>query len=119
MAAVKVAPIVKAARQTVDGAIKNVKSLFRSSTTAASNAKPKPGIPLKTKAAIVAAGGIPIALGVGVGVGSYVGLKGLSSGIKEVASGGKQGASSLMFGLVVIVILIGVIGYAYVKMKQA
>jgi len=119
MAAVKAAPIVKAARQTVDGAIKNVKSLFRSSTTAAANAKPKPGIPLKTKAAIVAAGGIPIAAGVGIGVGSYVGLKGVSSGIKEVASGGKAGTSQLIFGLVVVIILIAVCGYAYIKIKQA
>ena len=117
--AVKAAPIVKAARQTVDGAIKNVKSLFRKTTTAAADAKPKPGIAPKTKAQIIAAGGIPIAAGVGIGVGSYVGLKGVSSGIKEVASGGKEGASNLIFGLVVIVILIAVIGFAYIKIKQA
>lgn len=116
---VKAAPIVKAARQTVDGAIKDVKNLFRTTTTAAADVKPKPGIPTKTKAAIVAAGGIPIAAGIGVGVGSYVGLRGVSSGIKEVASGGKQGASQLIFGLVVIVILIAVIGFAYIKVKQA
>ena len=116
---VKAAPIVKAARQTVDGATKEIKALFRGTTTAAADAKPKAGIPAKTKAQIIAAGGIPIAAGIGIGVGSYAGLKGVSSGIKEVASGGKQGASQLIFGLVVIVILIAVIGYAYIQIKQA
>lgn len=115
----KTAPIIKAARQTVDGATKNIKRLFRKTTTKAADAKPKQGIDPKTKAAIVAAGGIPIAAGVGVGVGSYVGLRGVSGGLREVAAGGKKGASQLLFGLVVLIVLIAVIGFAYIKVKQA
>jgi hypothetical protein len=115
----KTAPIVKAARQTVDGAIKEVKGIFRATTTAAADAKPKTGMSTATKEKIVAAGGIPIAAGVGVGVGSYVGLKGVSSGIKDIASGGKSGVTSLAIGLVVLIVLIAVISFAYIKVKQA
>lgn len=119
MAEAKPAPIIKAARQAVDETIKDAKALLSKAKTDAKDAKPKPGIPVKTKAAIIAAGGIPIAAGVGVGVGSYVGLKGISSGIKEVASGGKAGISQLAIGLVVVIILIAVIGFAYVQVKKA
>jgi len=119
--ALKVAKIVKAARQSTDAAVKNTKAALRSASTTAKDAKAtsKTALDAKTKAKIAAAAGVPIAAGVGIGVGSYVGLKGVSSGVKEVASGGSKGVTSLAIGLAFIGILAVIIVFAYRQIKKA
>lgn len=119
--AIKIAKIVKAARQGTDEVVKTTKSALRSTSTKAKNAlkTEKDAIDPKTKTRIAAAAGIPIAAGIGIGVGSYVGLKGVSSGVKEVASGGKAGISSLAVGLAFIGVLAVIIVFAYTRIKRA
>lgn len=119
--AIKVARIVKAARQSSDTAIKSTKAALNSASTKAKNAirTGKEAIDDKTKTRIAAAAGIPIAAGIGVGVGSYVGLKGVSSGVKEVASGGSKGVTSLAIGLIAIGVLVVIIVYGFRAVKRA
>lgn len=113
------APIVKATREGAEGGITAIRQFFRSTAGTAKTSAPVQTDAMKaqTRNKLILAGGVPLVAGAGIGAGSYVGLTGVSSGIKQVASGGKEGISQLGIGLVVVVILIVVCVWAYTKTR--
>ncbi len=113
------APIVKATREGAEGGITAIRQFFRGTGNAANAAKPatSEAMAAQTRNKLILAGGVPLVAGVGIGAGTYAGLTGVSGGIKQVASGGRQGITQLGIGLVVVLILIVVLVWAYGKIR--
>lgn len=100
--------------KAVRSGIKGTKSFFRSLTKTA----PKGKLTQDTKIRIAAGAGIPLAVGIGVGAGTYVGAKGISAGIKEMAGGSSEGLKKTGIGLAVIAVVVLIMVFAYSRLSK-
>lgn len=101
-------------KKAVQSSIKGTKSFLRSLT----KSTPKGKLTQDTKTKIAAGAGVPLAVGIGVGAGTFVGAKGISAGIKEMAGGSSEGLKKTGIGLAVIAVVVLIMVFAYSRLSK-